>query len=85
MVGLGSKTPNTLKSYQSNVAIKKSDVKKQSITKAQAARSKGNIVAPKITANADAQDEAYRQNTERLAAIGVKEVIAAAITSIVGA
>ena len=31
MVGLGSATPNTLTGYQSNVAIKKSGVKKQSI------------------------------------------------------
>ena len=28
MVGLGNKTPNTLTSYKSNVAIKKSDVKR---------------------------------------------------------
>ena len=28
MVGLGSKSPNTLTNYKSNVAIKKSDVKK---------------------------------------------------------
>ena len=34
MVGLGSETPNTLTSYQSNVAIRKSDVKKQSIAEA---------------------------------------------------
>ena len=31
MVGLGSATPNTLTGYQSNVAIRKSDAKKQSI------------------------------------------------------
>ena len=29
MVGLGSKTPNTLTNYKSNVAIKKIDVKRQ--------------------------------------------------------
>ena len=34
---------------------------------------------------ANAQDEAYIQNTAGLASIGVKEEIAAAITSIVGA
>ena len=44
-----------------------------------------NIVAPEITANADEQDEADRQNTARLVVIGVKEAIAAAITSIVRA
>ena len=85
MVGLGRKMPNTLTSYKSNVAIKKSDVKRQSIAEAQAARSTNNIVAPKITTNADVQDQVDRQNTARLTAIGVKEAIASAITSIVGA
>ena len=85
MVGLGSKTPNTLTSYKSNVAIKKNDVKRQLIAEAQAASSTSNIVAPGIMTNADAQDEAYRQNTARLTEIGVKEAIAAVITSIVGA
>ena len=73
MVGLGSEMPNTLTSYQSNVAIKKSDVKKQSIAEAQAASLTGNIVAPEITTNANAQDETDRQNTARLATIRLKE------------
>ena len=60
MVGLGSKTPNTLTNFKSSAAIKKSDVKRQSIAKAQAASSKINIVAPKITTNIDAQDKADR-------------------------
>ena len=85
MVGLGSKTPNTLTNFKSNVAIKKSDVNRQSIAEVQAASSKIIIVAPEITTNADAQDEADRQNTEQLAVIGVKEAIVSAITSIVGA
>ena len=85
MVGLGNKTPNTLTSYKSNVAIKKSDVKRQLIAEAQAVSSTSNIVAPEITTNANAKDEADRQNTARLAAIGLKEAIAAVITSIVGA
>ena len=72
MVGIGSKTSNTLTNYKPNVAIKKSNVKRHSIAEAQAASSTINIVAPKITMNADAQDEADSQNTERLAAIGVK-------------
>ena len=38
MVSLGSKTLNTLTSYKSNVDIKKSDVKRQSIAEAQADR-----------------------------------------------
>ena len=77
MVGLGSAKPNTLTGYQSNFAIRKSNVKKQSIAEAEAASSTDNIVAPKITTNANAQDEADRQNTARLAAIGVKEAIKA--------
>ena len=85
MVGLGSATPNTLTGYQSNVAIKKSDIKKQSIAEAEAARSKDNIIAPEITTNANTQDKADRQNTPRLAEIGVKEAISAAITSIIRA
>ena len=85
MVGLGSANPNTLTGYQSNVTIRKSDVKKQSIAEAEAASLTDNIVAPKITTNADAQNEANRQNTARLAAIGVNEAMAVAITSIVGA
>ena len=72
MVGLVSATPNTLTGYQSNVAIKKINVKKQSIAESEAAISKDDIVAPKITTNADAQDQADRKNTARLAAIGVK-------------
>ena len=85
MVGLGSDTPNTLTNFKSNVAIKKSNIKTQSITEAVAARSATNIVAPKIATNANSKDEADRQNTARLAAIGVKEVIASAITLIFGA
>ena len=77
MVGLGSATPNVLTGYQSNVAIPKSNVKKQSIVEAKAASSTDNIVAPEITTNANAQDEADRHNTARLAAIGVKEAIKA--------
>ena len=72
MIGLGSETPNTLTSYKSNVAIKKSDVKRESIVEAQATSSTGNIVAPENTVNADSQDKADRQNTARLVAIGVK-------------
>ena len=83
MVGLGSETPNTLTNYKSNVVTKNSNVKRQSIAEAQATSSKINIVAPKITTNADAQDKADRQNTTWIAAIGVKSSIAATITSIV--
>ena len=85
MVGLGRETPNTLTNYKSNVAIKTSDIKRQSIAEAQAASSAINLVALDITTNSDTQDKVDRQNTARTASIGVKEAIAAAITSIVGA
>ena len=60
MVGLGSETPNMLTNFKSNVAIKKSDVKRHSIAEAQAASSTINIVDLEITKNANAQDEADR-------------------------
>ena len=84
MVGLGSETPNMLTNFKPYIAIKKSDVKRQSIAKSTVAISATNIVAPKITANADSQVKADRQNTAWLAAIGVKEAILSAITLIVG-
>ena len=57
----------------SRVAINKSNVKKQSIAEAAAASTTDWVVAPEITTNANAQDEAYRQNTACLESIGVKE------------
>ena len=43
------------------------------------------VVTPYIVTNSNAQGEADRQNTAHLAAIGVKEEIAAEIIAIVGA
>ena len=63
MVGLGSKSLNTLTGYNSNVAIKKSNVKKLSIAKAAEANTTYWAVAPEITTNADAQDKLDRKNT----------------------
>ena len=83
-VGIGSKTPNMLTNFNSNVAKKKSNVNRQFIAKTEAASSTINIGTPKITTNANAQDKADRQNTARPASIGVKEAIASTITSIVG-
>ena len=60
MVGLGRERPITLINFKSNIAIKKREVKRQSIAEAQAASSTINIVAPKITTNADAQDKEDR-------------------------
>ena len=54
MVSLGSERPNMLTNFKSKVAIKKSNVKRKSIAEAQAAISTINIVALKITTNADA-------------------------------
>ena len=84
MVGLVSKCPNTLTEYRSNVLIKKSDVKKQSIAESATASTTDWVVAPKITTNSDAQDKADIQNMARLEAIGVKEAITAETTVIVG-
>ena len=84
MVGRGSETLNMLINFNSNISIKKSDVKRQYVAKAQADSSTINIVAPEITTNSNEQDEADRQNSARIAAIGVKEAILAAITSIIG-
>ena len=66
MVSLGRKTPNTLTSYKSNVAIKKSNNKRQSIAEVQATSSTSNIFAPEITTNADAQDKADRKKWQGL-------------------
>ena len=72
MVGLGSETLNALTKFKSNVATKKSNVKKQYIAEVAAASSATKIVAPKITTNANAQDEVDRHNTARIKAIGIK-------------
>ena len=83
-LGSAARTQHTLTEYRSNVAIKKSDVKKQSISEAAVASTTDWVVTPEITINANAQDETDRQNTSCLAAIGIKESIAAKITVIVG-
>ena len=79
---LAAKRQTRSPTKMSNVPIKKSDVKRQSIAEAQAASSTSNITAPEITTNVESQDEAERHNIALLAAIGVKEAIAAAIISI---
>ena len=85
MMGLLSTATNTLTEYKATISIKRKDVLKDS--KDAAARlssSSGTTVQPEIVTNSDAQEEADRQNTYRLAAIGVKEGVAAGITKIVG-
>ena len=76
---------NTLTEYKATISIKCKELLKDS--KDAAARlssSSGTTVQAEIVTNSDAQEEADRQNTYRLAAIGVKEGVAAGITKIVG-
>lgn len=84
MTGLGEEVTNTLNSHKSNIAITKREVLNQSKTEAEQASTADITVAPQITTNSDAQDEAGIQNTARLAAIGTKDGVAAALTEIVG-
>jgi hypothetical protein len=85
MKGLLSTANNTLTEYKANISIKHKDVLKDSKDTAGClSNSSGTPVQPEITTNSDAQEEADRQNTYRLAAIGVKEGVAAGITKIVG-
>ena len=84
MKGLLSTATNTLTEYKATISIKCKDVLKDS--KDAAARlssSSGTTVQPEIATNSDAQEEADRQNIYQLAAIGVKEGVAAGITKIV--
>jgi hypothetical protein len=85
MKGLLSTATNTLTEYKATISIKRKDILKDS--KDAAARlssSSGTMVQPEIATNSNAQEEADRQNTFRLAAIGVKEGVAAGITKIIG-
>ncbi len=84
MKGLLSTANNTLTEYKANISIKRKDVLKDSKDAADhLSNSSGTPVQPEITTNSDAQEEVDRQNTYRLAAIGVKEGVAAGITSVV--
>ena len=81
MVGLDNKNINTIMAYKSNISIKKSHVKQQSIARAATSTvTKGSGNKPKT----NAQEEADWQNTSTLTAIGVKEAIPAGITAFVG-
>jgi len=85
MKGLISMAKNTLTEYKATISIKCKDVLKDSKDAADhLSNSSGTTVQPEIATNRDAQEEADRQNTYRLAAIGVKEGVAAGITKIVG-
>jgi len=85
MKGLISTAKNTLTEYKATISIKCKDVLKDSKDAAdRLSNSSGTTVQPEIATNSDAQEEADRQNTYQLAAIGVKEGVAAGITKIAG-
>ena len=83
--GLLSTAKNTLVEYKATISIKRKDLLKDSKDAAdRLSNSSGTTIQPEIATNSDAQEEADRQNTYRLAAIGVKEGVAVGITKIVG-
>jgi hypothetical protein len=85
MKGLLSTTKNTLTEYKATISIKCKDVLRDSKDAVDClTSSSGTTVQPEIATNSNAQEEADRQNTYRLAAIGVKEGMAEGITKIVG-
>lgn len=84
MTGLASEATNTLTSYKANISITKRDVLREAKATAAAASTIDNKVDPEYTTNTEGQDEADRRNNFRLAAIGVKEGVAAGITKLVG-
>jgi len=83
MKGLLSTATNTLTEYKATISIKRTDVLKDSKDAKARLSSSGTMVQPEIATNSDAQEEADRQNTYRLAAIGVNEGVAAGIMKIV--
>ena len=85
MKGLLSTTKNTLTEYTATISIKHKDILRDSKDAADRLTiNSGTTVQPEIAMNSNAQEEADRQNTYRLAAIGVKEEVAEGITKIVG-
>jgi hypothetical protein len=69
--------------YKAHISIKHKDVLKDSKDAADRL-SNSTTVLPEIATNSNVQEEADRINTYRLAAIGVKEGVAAGITKITG-
>jgi hypothetical protein len=85
MKGLLSTATNTLTEYKATNSIKRKDVLKGSKdAAAHLSSSSGTTVQAEIVTNSDAQEEADRQDTYQLGAIGVKEGVAAGITKLVG-
>ena len=83
MKGLKDETPNVLTDMKAGVAVTKAAMLKASRDKAAAASTLSITVAPEI-GKYYAREEADRQNTLRLAVIGVKEAAAEGITALVG-
>jgi len=85
MKGLLSTAKNTLTEYKATISIKRKDILKDSKDATDLlSNSSGTTVQPEIATNSNTQDEVDRQNTYRMAAIGVKEGVAVGITKIVG-
>ena len=84
MKGLLSTVKKTLTEYKATISIKHKDVLKDSKDAADGLSiGSGTPVQPEITTHSEAQEEADRQNTYQVAAIGVKEGVAAGITKII--
>jgi hypothetical protein len=77
MKGLLNTSQNTLMDYKVTISIKRKDVLEDS-------KDTAVTFLPEITTNRDTQEEADRINTYCLAAISVKERVAAGVTKIVG-
>ena len=79
-----AKTPNDLNAILSTKLVSRRSVLKNSKANAAKESTSTNTVAPEITSNTDAQEEADMINMFRLAAIGAKEGAAAGIIKVVG-
>ena len=92
MLGLKDEASNTINSGMANIHTKRKDViaaaKKEAEKQTKINKEEGDtttVVTPEFTASGtEAQDEADRLNSYRMAAIGVKEGFAKGITKIVG-
>ena len=84
MKGLLADTSNFLNAILSTKLVTRSSVLKVSKTAAAAASTSTNTVEPKITTNADAQEEADRINMFCLAVIVAKQGADAGISKVVG-
>jgi hypothetical protein len=84
MKGLLAATANSLNAILSTKLGTRSSVLNSSKTATATASTLTKTVEPKITTNADAQEEADRINMFRLAEIGAKEGAAAGISKVVG-